>query len=231
MKLAIMQPYFCPYIGYFQLINTVDKFIIYDDVQYIKRGWINRNYILVNGKRNLFTLSVSGASQSKNINQLKLHSNKEKRKLVKTLKHAYSNVPYFDEVNPLFKKIILNDEMDLVSYIEFSLKQINKYLNIDTKLLLSSNINKNDNLKGQNKILNICKNLNAKHYINPIGGKKIYSKKKFKANNIKLNFLKSKDIKYKQFDNTFVPKLSIIDVLMFNSKKEINSMLKKYELI
>ena len=108
---------------------------------------------------------------------------------------------------------------------------IKEYLNIDTEIILSSSIGKNNELKGQDKIIEIVKKLNGNHYINAIGGQELYDKEIFNNNEIKLNFIKMKEIKYKQFNNEFVPNLSFIDVLMFNSPEEIKRMLNDYELI
>ena len=232
MKLAIMQPYLFSYIGYFQLINVVDKFVIYNDVNYITRGWINRNKILLKGKAYLLTLSLSGNSQNKLINEILISNEyKSKNKLIETIKHAYSKAPQYAMVFHLLKDIILNREERLCEFIEYSLIRISDYLDIKTELLFSSGIAKDKALKGQEKILEICKILKATEYINPIGGMEIYSKKRFEKNNIGLYFIKTKNIVYRQFNNDFVPNLSIIDILMFNSKDEVKKLLSAYELI
>ncbi|WP_018249185.1 WbqC family protein [Orenia marismortui] len=232
MKVAIMQPYFLPYIGYFQLINQVDKFILYDDVNYINRGWINRNRILLNGEAHMITLALSGASQSKLINQIVIHDGeRQKKKLLKTIRHAYVKAPYYDQVFPLIEEIMLNDESNLVKFIEFSLKGIANYLDFNTEFIISSKIKKDNELIGQNKILEICKELEAGIYINPIGGYELYSKEEFIREGIELYFIKAEDIKYKQYKNEFIPNLSIIDILMFNSKDKIKLLLEKYKLV
>jgi hypothetical protein len=232
MKIAVMQPYLFPYIGYFQLINQVDKFILYDDVNYINRGWINRNRILLNGEDKMVTLPLRGASQNKLINEISIHNDKkEKKKLLKTIRHAYIDSPYYDNVFPLIEEIMLNDEVNLAKFIEFSLKKIANYLDLDTKFLVSSEIEKNNELKGQDKILNICKLLDANIYINPIGGYELYSKEKFIEEGIELYFIKTNDIKYNQKSDEFIPNLSIIDILMFNSKYNVKLLLEEYKLI
>lgn len=232
MKIGIMQPYFFPYIGYWQLINAVDKFVIYDDVNFIMRGYINRNSILINGNAHKFSIPLEKPSQNKLINETKLNfSDSEKKDFLKTLELSYKKAPYYKEVSPIINEIIFNNEKDLTLSIKFSIERINQYLDIKTALLLSSDINKDNSLKGQDKILEICKLLNAQQYINPIGGVDLYDKVKFADNNIKLNFIKTKNIVYKQFNNEFVPNLSIIDVIMFNSKDAVKEMLGEYELI
>lgn len=227
-----MQPYLFPYIGYFQLINHVDKFVIFDDVQYIKRGWINRNYILLDGEPHLFTFPVKKASQNKLINEMEFFiEEKKKEKFIKLLRHAYSKAPYFNDVLPLIKEIVLTNEADLVKFIELSLKKLTAYLNIDTSFMKSSQIPKSDNLQAQNQIIEICETLEAKEYINLIGGKEIYDPQTFEEKEIDFYFIKSKEIKYNQFNNKFVPNLSIIDILMFNSINKIDELLKQYELL
>jgi hypothetical protein len=229
MILGIMQPYFFPYLGYFQLINAVDTFVVYDDVNYIKQGWISRNYILVNGKKHLITLELKGASSFKLINQIKVGNNR--RKLIKTMFHSYTKAPYFKEVVPVIENSLKFGDNNLAEFIINSLQEIADYLDIKTKIIMSSSIKKNNHLKGLDKGLNICNVLKASMYINSIGGKELYSKDEFKKNFIALYFIKTKNITYKQFNNAFVPNLSIIDVLMFNSKDEAKKLLNEYELI
>lgn len=231
MKLGIMQPYFFPYIGYWQLMNAVDKYVIYDDVNYIKRGWINRNNILINGKSSIINLEIKGASQNKLINEIHVSDDKIYRaKLLKTLEHSYKKAPYFNVVFPIIEEIIFNDEKIVSFYLENLIKKIAQYLEINTEFILSSQINKNNALKGQDKIIEICKKMDATEYYNAIGGIELYSAEFFKSNGIQLNFLKTDLIEYKQFENAFQPNLSIIDVMMFNSKTEIKYFLEKYSL-
>jgi len=230
MKLGIMQPYFLPYIGYFQLINYVDKYVIYDDVQYIKGGWINRNKLLLNGKEFIFNLILSGASPNKMINEIFVAKNQDN--LLRTIQSAYGRSPHFQNVFPLIEKIINFTDDNLGKYLGNSLMQIAKYLNFNTEFIFSSDINeKDDILKGKDKVLNICSILNTTEYINAIGGQQLYDKTEFENHNIKLSFLKTQPIDYVQFNNTFIPNLSILDVIMFNSVEEIRVMLNKFELI
>ena len=231
-KIAIMQPYIFPYIGYWQLINAVDTFIVLDDVNYIKKGWINRNSILVSGKSNLFTLPLVGASQNKKINKIDLlHEDKWKVKILKTIKNSYSKSPYFTTVFPLLEKIIHFKNVNLSEYLIYQLEEICKFLDIDTVIKSSSKIFDNQNYKGEEKIINICEKEKATLYINPIGGKDLYHKNSFSEKKVELFFLESKEINYKQFKNDFIPWLSIIDLLMFNSVEEIKTIfLTNYNL-
>lgn len=230
MKLAIMQPYLFPYIGYWQLINAVNTFVIFDDVNFIKKGWINRNYILLEGKPHLFTLSLQKPSQNKLIKDTYLsEDDSSKQNFLKTIETAYIKAPCFNEVFPLISDIVLFKEKNLNLYLENSLKKVSEYLGLDTNFINSSNIEKNETLKGQDKILEICRKLDAKTYINLPGGVSLYDKNLFQKHDIELKFIKTGDIKYEQFNHDLVPNLSIIDLIMFNSKKDMIELLNKYK--
>ncbi len=233
MKLAIMQPYFFPYIGYFQLINSVDVFVIYDNIQFTKKGWINRNRILVNQKDDYFTIPLKKDSDYLNINQRILSENwhADRKKILNKIKDSYRKSPFFEEVYPLFEKCLNNEESNLFDFVYFSLKETMNFLSINTKIIVSSSIQIDHKLKSEEKVLAICKELTASDYINPIGGIELYSKEQFELNNIKLHFQKSNQINYVQYNNEFIPWLSIIDVLMFNSKEAIKVYLNDYKLI
>ncbi len=229
MKVGIMQPYFLPYIGYFQLINAVDKFVIYDDVNYIKGGWINRNNILIGGSKKLFTIKLKGASQNKLINEIEIGD--DFRKFMKTIHMNYSKAPYYFTVIELMNTIISFKSISLSEFIENSIKEINSYLQISTSVSRSSKLTKNTLLKGQEKVIDICKVLEADTYINSIGGQGIYDFKEFASNGIMLKFLKSEKVAYPQFQHDFIENLSMLDVLMFNSVGKIKDMLDNYKLI
>lgn len=232
MKLAIMQPYIFPYIGYFQLINAVDKFVIYDDVNFINRGWINRNRILVNGKDSLFTIPLKEASQNKLINEIEVNWDSNwKNKWLKTLEQSYKKAPYFEAILPLIQATLASEKLIFSEIIVENLQLICTYLGIGTQIVPSSSIYQNTQLKAQERILDICLQEQANHYINPIGGMELYNKEVFAEKQIQLNFIKTQAIQYPQFKNEFVPWLSIVDVLMFNSVEDIKSYLDKYELI
>ena len=232
MKLGIMQPYFFPYIGYWQLLNEVDVYVIYDDVNFIKGGWINRNRILVNGKPTYFNVQMKGASPFKKINEVEVSDDAVfKRKLLSTLKMSYSKAPYFEQIYPIIENIINNKESSLSRYLEYSIRTIANYLDMNTKIIVSSNIEKNNELKGKEKVIHICNILGATDYINAIGAQEMYDYESFDENGIQLNFLKTNDIIYRQYSDEFVPYLSIIDVLMFNSKEEVKNLLNQFELV
>ena len=213
-------------------MNAVDKYVIYDDVNFIKSGWIYRNRILVNGEPKYFNLPMSGASSNKLINEVEVNNDEKlKQKNIRIIQDNYKDAPYFSDVYPMLEKIIFNNERNIAKYIMSSFEILLKYLNITTELVLSSSIEKNNSLKGQEKVLEICKILGATEYYNAIGGQELYDKENFKKENIELRFLKTNEICYKQFENEFHSNLSIIDVMMFNSKTDIQKMLQEYELV
>ena len=232
MKLGIMQPYFFPYIGYWQLINAVDKYVIYDDVNYIKGGWINRNRVLINGEAKYLNLQLDQASPNKKINEINISTNEiTRKKFMNTLQMSYSKAPYFDGCFTLVEKIMSHNSVNLAQFLDNSIRCVCDYLGMETDIILSSNLIKNNDLKGEDKVIEICKVLNADSYYNAVGGQELYSKDRFRANGIELCFLKTNNISYEQFKNEFVSNLSIIDVLMFNSKDEVKKMLEEYELV
>jgi len=229
MKVAIMQPYYLPYIGYFQLINAVDMFVIYDDVQYIKGGWINRNNIIINNEKFMFNLLLNGASSNKLINEITINPNQTK--FLKTLKNAYGRTVNYNLIYPIICRLFQINEINLSKFIGNNIREICDYLNIQTKIIYSSELYKDNNLKSQDKVIQICNILKADKYINSLGGQSLYDCKEFEENGLELLFLKPNIQSYKQFNNEFIPNLSIIDVLMFNSVDQISYMLHQYELI
>ena len=229
MKIAVMQPYFFPYIGYWQLINSVDIFIIYDDVNFIKKGYINRNNILINNVKHLFTLALIKSSQNKKINEILIGENN--KKILRTIEQSYLKAPFFHEIFPIIEDIFSDKGKDLSKFLGNSLQIFSKYLDINTKFEYSSMIENDKSLQAQDRLIEISKILNATDYINAIGGEQLYDKNAFSDAGINLSFIQTELINYKQFNNKFIPNLSIIDVMMFNSKEDIKEMLKKYTLV
>jgi len=230
LKLAIMQPYFFPYIGYFQLINVVDKYVIYDNIQYTKKGWINRNRILKNGADIYITIPLKSDSAYLNICERSVAISFDKHKFLNKIKDSYRNALYFTETFNLIEQIVTVNKINLFDYLYNSINTICDFLEIKTEIIQSSILNINPNIKGKDKIIKICKSMDANNYINAIGGRELYDKNEFALNGIDLKFLRTANIEYKQFENIFIPNLSIIDVLMFNSKERIREMLHDYEL-
>lgn len=229
MTLAIMQPYFFPYIGYWQLINAVDTFVVYDDVNFIKQGYINRNSILANNKAQKITLEVIGASSGRMIKEVQVGGNG--RKILKNIDQAYKKAPEYEKVFPLIQSILEDPEQNLAKFVGNSIQKISAYLEMNTKIIYSSGLDKDNGLKAQEKVLDICQRLEASHYINMIGGQELYCKETFRSKKIELDFMQTELIEYKQFKNEFIPRLSIIDIMMFNSKDEIKNMLERYRLV
>lgn len=233
MKIGIVQPYLFPYIGYFQLINCVDLFVIYDDVQWIKKGWLNRNRIIVNGDVANFSFPVSLPSSRCMINEavIPLEFEGARVKFIKKLENSYGRAPNFNVVFELVQRCLSYGVVGggFSQLVQKSLNECCSYLGIDTKLSLSSELGNSD-LKSQERIIDICKLLGAKHYINPIGGKALYSHDVFSKRDLRLSFLRSREIEYHQWADVFYPALSIIDVMMFNSVDEISSLLCQFDL-
>lgn len=232
MKTAIIQPFFSAYLCYYQLINAVDTFVIYDNIKKTKTGWFNKNKILMNGEGRLFTIPVKKDHDYLNVNERILADNagREKRRILAQIYHTYLRAPYFEMIYPFVEDIILQENENLFDFIYYSVLQFKDLLNIKTQILISSTIPINHSLKAQDKVLAICKYLDTDVYINSAAGKFLYDKKEFEKAGIELKFIKSKYIEYPQFDNEFVPWLSIIDVLMFNGVEKTRQLLQEYEL-
>lgn len=220
-KIAIIQPYLFPHIGYWQLFQEVDKFVILDDVNYIKKGWINRNRIIVNGKEHLFVVPVKEASQNKLIRDLELDNKKWQNDFIKTLEYSYKKAPFFNQSFGMIKDCLMNNERNLSKHILNSFLVINKYLGIDVEIIESSSIYHSP-FKSADKIIDICIMEKATNYINSIGGTDLYSGEMFNLHGIKLNFLKCKES---------LSRLSVIDVLMNNSQDDTKKMITQYELL
>ncbi len=224
------QPYILPYIGYWQLVNCADVFAISDDYNYIIDGWIHRNRILNNGEPTYFGLNIKGKSPNKQIRELEIINDNFSEKL-KTIQRTYSKAPYFENGFQLLQKIFDCKETNLAEFLFYSHEVICDYLEIKTKLVRTSSLIGNDQYKKEFRIFDQCAQLGADTYINAIGGMKLYDYEAFKQRGITLKFLQSIPVEYKQFKHPFVPNLSILDVVMFNSREECIKMLDSYELI
>lgn len=229
MTLGIMQPYFMPYIGYWQLMAAVDKYVVYDDVNYIKGGWVARNNILMNGQAHLFTITLNGASPNKHFNEIEVRD--DFKKFRNMLQSCYAKAPYYKEIMPILEQIFEYENRNLGAFLYHSYQVILDYLGIDTELILSSTIDKNNELRAGEKVKHICHLLGADTYYNAIGGQELYDVEDFAQNGITLRFLQTNPVTYPQYKNEFVPNLSIIDVLMFNGKEGTNKLLKEFTLI
>jgi hypothetical protein len=231
VKLAIMQPYFFPYIGYYQLLNAVDEFVVYDNIEFSK-GWTNRNRILVGCKHEFITLPLKKDSDYLQIVERSLADvwAIQKGKLLNRIMNSYRKAPYYSEVFPLLEEILAFADDNLFRFLLNCLVKSNAFIGIETPLIISSTIGIDHSLKAQDRVLAICQSRRADHYINPIGGMSLYDSRLFNSHGIRLNFLETDKISYLQFESEFVPSLSIIDVLMFNSREQVRQMLTKFIL-
>ncbi len=230
MKIAIMQPYFFPYLGYFQLINSVDKFVFYDDVNFIKGGWINRNIIYDNNKNGYFTLKLKKSSPNRKIREIEILDNSEILK--KTLIHTYKRAPYFEIVFDIFEKSI-NSGSNNISEINInSIISIARYLDVKVDFYKCSEYcHYTIGQTRESRIISICSYFYSDEYVNMIKGHNLYNKNNFMRKGIQLLFLEPILKQYRQFGQNFKPGLSIIDALMFNSPSEIKELISLYNII
>ncbi|MEK4129141.1 WbqC family protein [Solibacillus sp. FSL W8-0474] len=234
MKLAIMQPYFFPYIGYFSLMQEADQFIIFDTVQFQRKSWMVRNCILnLNGGSSYIHLPVKKAPLSSCIKDIYVDDEIDwKEKLFNQLQ-IYKKAPYFTETIKVLEKALNSNYKTLTDINKNLLVEISNYLNLKCKISVFSEMELDieEVYTADEWALNISKKLNATEYINAPGGVCFFDREKYENNNIKLKFIKNKLNPYKQFHLDFVPGLSIIDVIMFNSINKIHEMLVNYEEI
>lgn len=229
MSFAVMQPYLFPYLGYYQLVSAVDKFVFYDDVTFIKGGYINRNNILSNGKAQRFTIPVPGMSSNTLINQLNFDGNV--KKILKTIAQSYKKAPYFEHVFPLIE-VVLNDENRRVDHIcAKSISVVFEYLDINKDFRFSSELEYNRDLPAADKLIAMARLLKSNDYINSPGGKSLYNKEYFAKKEISLSFIETEKYEYSQNTDEFIPHLSMIDVLMWNNKEQVVELLTKYKLV
>lgn len=229
-KVAVMQPYIFPYIGYFQLVNAVDDFVFYDDVNFIKRGWINRNNILINNEAKLLSFPCIGVSQNKEIREIEINlEDKQYNKNLKSISLAYKQAPYFEDILPLVESVFTKNHKTISNLTIDSIITIADYLNLKTNFhLASQSFEDTKELERADRLISITKNLNGSEYINAIGGKTLYQKDYFYEQGVNLKFLQPKMIAYKQFEGDFISSLSMIDVLMFNSIDQVKFLLNQY---
>ncbi len=232
MKLAIMQPYFLPYIGYFQLIAAVDMFIVYDNIKYTKKGWINRNRMLQNGKDAMFTLPLKKDADYLDICQRELSTEFNRNKLLNRFKESYRRAPYFAQTFPLIEQIVCYDSVNLFQFLRHSIVKTCGHLGIATQIKNSTDVAIDHALKNQDKVLALCASIGATTYVNAIGGMDLYSAQSFRGRGFDLKFIRSRPFEYTQFDATYVPWLTIVDVLMFNHLDQVQTCItSNYDLI
>lgn len=230
MILSAHQPYFIPYLAYWQLIALADHFLIADDYAFMKSGWINRNRILVNGQPVYLRLEISQKSSNRYINETELVPINVERKM-ETLYMAYHKAPYFKDGSRLMRQILEYPDTNLAQFLTNSIHMVCKYLSIDTPISLTSDIPGNNSFHREERAYDFCEKLGADTFVNAIGGQDLYDYSEFKKRGVTLRFLNCGHPEYRQFGNAFVEKLSIIDAIMFNSRKELDRMLKDYTFI
>lgn len=230
MRLAANQPYFLPYIGYWQLIHAADVFLIGDDYSYRTRSWISRNRILLNGAPKYFGIEIREASCNRLCSELQMMEINKKRKWDQ-LYDAYHRAPYFNEGMGLAEEILNCEKTVLSEFLEYSIRVICEYLGIDTPIMRTSDLEGNSLLRREHRIYDMCRRLGADTYVNAIGGTQLYDFKEFRERGIRLEFIKSDAISYRQYKEPFVGNLSILDVIMFNPVGEIRKMLDMYTLL
>lgn len=226
-RIAIMQPYFLPYIGYWQLLNSVDVFVVYDDIQFTKKGWINKNQFLLNGKATIFSLPLKSASNYLDVREREISDtfSLESKKMIRRVENAYRKAPFFNEGFDLICSVLEHPEKNLFSFILNSIEVLKNRMSIKAEIIVSSELKIPRSLKGQDRVIATCKKLGAIEYVNPIGGLKLYSNQDFDSEGITLLFQKTCNLQYPQFSHTFVPNLSILDVIMFLGFEDTKSIL------
>lgn len=220
-RVAIMQPYFLPYIGYFQLIAAVDLFIVYDNIKYTKKGWINRNRILQDDRDAMISLPLKGDADALHIRERELAADFDAHRLARQITGAYRQAPGFGETFPLVERILGCADRNLFGFLHHSIVKTCRHLGLRTEIAISSAFAIDHGLKAQDKVLALCQAAGATSYVNAIGGTELYSQGAFREKGIGLRFLRSRPFEYQQFGKAFVPWLSILDVMMFNSRDAV----------
>lgn len=228
---VVMQPYFFPYLGYFQLAASSSVFVFLDDVAFIKQGWINRNRWLVQGKAHLFTVPLVAPSINRSIATTLIVDNLQWRsKLIRQLEQAYARAPFRAPVIDLVRSVLSSPHRSISTLAAASVRASCSYVGLHVSWKSSSDSFPLHELKGASRIISICRELEANRYINAPGGKELYDTTKFAKAGIELKFLKPVLPTYSQLGNSFVSGLSIIDVLMFNPPETVRSWMEAYEL-
>jgi hypothetical protein len=217
MRLGILQPYFFPYVGYFQLIAAVDRFVIYDDVAFIKNGWINRNRILVPGGVEYLTIPLSGASSFHSIRETSCAPpSKWRDKMLRTLSQCYARAPEKSAGLGLVEETLAAATSGTIRDVAVaSLGAVCRYADLRTDCVETSGSYENTNLSGQDRVLDICARETAGTYVNPSGGRALYDAAAFAARGVTLRFFEPALAAYPQSrSSAFVAGLSVLDLIM-----------------
>jgi hypothetical protein len=226
MRAAIMQPYFLPYLGYFQLMQLADVFVVYDNIQYTKKGWINRNRMLVNGQAALFTLPLKHASASLDIAQRELADDfpDQAGRILRRFEAAYATAPFFAETMMLLRECLHCPDRNLFRFLLHSLQRTATHLGITTPLVVSSSLAVDPALHAEDRVIATCQAIGATEYLNPPGGRDLYNQEQFSPHGITLRFLSPQIEPYQQFGTGFISHLSVIDALMFNAPALVSAI-------
>ena len=226
MKLAIMQPYFFPYIGYFQLVDAVDKFVFYDDVNYIKSGWINRNRLFLSGAVRYITVPLTAASSFEKINRTQVKRGDDwPVQMLSVIRGSYAKAPYYCAVVNLVEEVLNSRYEHISTLARNSIIAVTNYLEIEKNYCISSTVYENQNLKSTDRVRDICRKEKASQYWNLPGGKDLYNIDVFKNEGVELKFINVELAPYRQLVDEFQPGLSILDILMFNDKEHVRKMI------
>lgn len=221
-----------PYLGYFQLMSAVDLFVLYDDAAFIKQGWINRNVLGARHGPQRFTLPVCRPRLGQPIAEVKLYrAEASKRRLLATIESLYRRAPYYERARPVLEAAAGAEEENLALYIEHTLHVLHAHLGIETPLVRSSERHAELRAKGQARVIEICRAEGADTYINAEGGRQLYDEAPFRHQGIDLRFLVHEPRPYRQNRGEFMPRLSIIEAMMFNSQEELTRLLAAYRLV
>jgi hypothetical protein len=234
MTVAIMQPYLFPYLGYFQLMHAVDRFVIYDDVSFIKQGWINRNRILINGCASMMTVPLRNKSSFSKIQDVEIDAANRGRwqaRILRGIETAYRRAPQFAATFPLVRDVVSAPVSRIAEMARASLRAVARHLGIETSVVETSTVYDNAHLAGEERVLDICAREHATCYVNAIGGRALYSEAAFRSRGIALRFLETRRLEYVQMGHPFVSDLSMIDVLMFNPRERASDLLAEYDLV
>lgn len=223
MTLSANQPYFLPYFPYWQLIHAADRFLIGDDYAFMKKSWIARNRIWVNGRPVYFRIEVKGVSSHRLISEMEIVTPDRERKL-QTLEMVYHRAPFFADGIALATRIFACPHTKLVPFLTASMREVCDYLGIVTPVGFTSELEGNALLKREERIYDFCRRLGAEHFINAIGGQELYKGKEFRSRGIRLQFLRScAALKH--------PQMSVLDAVMYHSRDQLHELLDHYTLI
>jgi len=233
MIVAVMQPYWLPYLGYFQLLHAADVFVVYDDVQYMKNGWVNRNRLLSGGNAYYFNLPIVKDTHTKLINERELQAPVQdiEARICRQVEISYGRAPQFLPTMAALKDIFSHREPNLAGFLTDQLRVLKRHLKLKAEIHVSSQLGIATSLAGEDRIIAICRHLGARTYLNAIGGTGLYHGGRFEDAGLSLRFVRSALDPYRQFGHPFVPGLSIIDAMMFNDQERLQWHLGRYELI